>query len=228
MTGVAFSIITPTVGRKTLAAAVASAAPQLAPGDEILILRDASGDSGDTARNDMIARARGTHLIFLDDDDELRPNALATARAFASENPGRIGIFRMSYGPRGLVWQREGDLWHTAGSMYVVPNVPGKLGRWAPPDWSDIRRCGDWTFISETVALQGEPIWRRDVLVEIRPEKNPWRRFRYKIALRTRIRRGIARIRPGDAPAGQQEWRPPEAPSPAQPTAALESKEPSR
>jgi len=209
MSEVTLSIITPTVGRATLANSVASAAPQLEPGDEILILRDASGDSGDTARNDMIRRARGTHLMFLDDDDELRPGALAAVRAFVRENPNRIGIFRMSYGPRGIVWHQPGDLWHTAGTMYVVPNIPGKVGTWAPaPERSETRRCGDWTFIKETVALQGEPLWREDVLVEIRPEKNRWRRLRYRVAARTRIRRAIAQLREATArrsrtPAGQ-------------------------
>jgi len=190
------SIIVPTCGRESLDHALGSVTPQLEPGDEIIVYYDSSGDAGDTARNRMMAQANGTHLVFLDDDDELRPGALAVIRRFVSENPGRVGIFRLNRGLCGPQWTRPGDLWNTQTGMFVVPNVPAKLGRWASPPGSLPGRRGDYTFIRETVLLQGEPCWCDEIIQELRPEKSRLRRLRYRVALRTRLRRLARRPRP--------------------------------
>jgi glycosyltransferase involved in cell wall biosynthesis len=192
---VTFSVIIPTVGRPTLRHAFESVASQLSPADEVIVIRDEGGDWGDAARNRAIERASGTHLIFMDDDDEFLPGALATMRRFAEEHPGRIGIFRQRlvlYGHGGSircvgeVW-RDQDLDQTATPMYCVPNTVGKLGRFRGP--AEAPRRGDVAFIRETVALQGEPVWREECTSVVRPEKSLWRRLRYRIALRTRLRR---------------------------------------
>ena len=52
--------------------------------------------------------------------------------------------------------------------MYVVPNTPGKLGRWERHG----RIAGDYVFIEETVRLQGEPVFVEEVTVLMRPERN--------------------------------------------------------
>jgi glycosyltransferase involved in cell wall biosynthesis len=196
---VTFSVIVPTTGRPTLGYALESIASQLEPGDELFVIRDDRGDWGDTARDDAIERATGTHLVFMDDDDEFLPGALATMRRFAKDNEGRIGIFRerrVLYGHGGeirhvaVMW-RDRDLDQTATPMYCVPNVPGKLGRFGGRS-EDVRR-GDVAFMRETVALQGEPVWREEITFVVKPERSRLRDLRYRIALRTRLRRLLAR-----------------------------------
>lgn len=184
------SILVATCGRRTLDKTLASITPQLESGDEILVYYDTSGDPGDTARNRMMPQARGTHFVFVDDDDELLPGALAAIRRFGVEHPSRIGIFRLNYGFEGpRSWSHQGDLWSTQTGMYVVPNVPGRLGRWGSPPGAPARRQGDYTFIVETVALQGDPVWCEEVIQEVRPVQSRFRRLRYGLALRTRARR---------------------------------------
>src|SRR5918999_78839 len=102
---VTFSVIVPTVARPTLAGALASVSSQLEPGDEVLVLCNRDLDLGAKARNSLMARAQGTHLIFLDDDDEYVPGALATMRRWAAEHPGRIGIFRERLVDGSLLWK---------------------------------------------------------------------------------------------------------------------------
>lgn len=197
-----FSVIVPSTARPTLSDTLASIARQLEPGDELLVICNSDGDFGNAARNSGIDRARGSHLVFLDDDDEWLPDALTRMRRFADENPGRVGIFRFrtEFGELPVT----PDL-RTAGSpTYVVPNTPGKVGRFGPTDItapgfrkprpgetpeSLAQRFGDYEFIRATMALRGdEPIWVPEVTTVLRPEKKPWRRLRYQSRLRTRVR----------------------------------------
>ncbi|HEY1370133.1 MAG TPA: glycosyltransferase family A protein [Gaiellaceae bacterium] len=222
MTDVRLSIIVPTPGRPSAAQAVASAVEQMRSGDELLLVCDTSGDWGITPRNRAIAAATGTHLIFLDDDDVYLPGALDTIRAFAAEHPGRIGIFRIRRGITGEIptapTLRNAT---TASGIYVVPNLQGKVGRFGPvpgvPDRDTdyhgyeglvdtfgprAERWGDFRFIVETIALQGDPIWRDEVLQQQRPERSALKRVRYGLRLRTRLRRALRREpAPGPAPA---------------------------
>jgi glycosyl transferase family 2 len=205
-----FTIITPTSGRKTLVRSVASAMPQMRDGDEIIVLRSESGDLGHGARNSAMDRAAGTHLVFLDDDDALADGGLDAARAFAAEHPGRLGIFRMRYGlhphyPHGHVLWESPELRYSnvAGSMLVVPNIPGKVGRW------NARRGGDWDFIQETVALLGEPLFREDVLEEIRPagRLKPWALARPRLKdLDRRLGGPLGRLRAGRVRSALEEY----------------------
>jgi len=186
------TIIIATTGRPTLAAAIESATSQMIPGDELIVVRDNSGDAGDTPRNRVIDGAHGTHIAFLDDDDEFVPGAFEAFRRFARANPGRIGIFRIKYGLFGTPWAEGArELIATATAMYLVPNAPGKIGRFGPSPGAPPGRLGDFAFIIETVAMQGEPIWCTDLIQEIRPEKRPLRRLRYRLKLRTRLRAAV-------------------------------------
>jgi glycosyltransferase involved in cell wall biosynthesis len=190
-----FSILLATAGRGTIMRTLRSLLPQLEPGDEVMILRDDSGDAGDTPRNDAMPRAAGSHLLFMDDDDVYTPGALGRMRRFADGNPGRIGIFKLEYVVGNRRWvEPKLEFKNVSTQTFLVPNVPGRLGRWERQG----RIAGDFVFIIETARLQGEPIFVDDVTVLARPERNPlkrtWQRARYRARLGTRLRAARARL----------------------------------
>jgi hypothetical protein len=186
-----FTIILPTTGRKTLRRTLVSITSQLEPGDELFVVYDDSGDLGDTPRNQTMHRAAGTHLLFMDDDDEYASGALATIRRFANENPGRIGIFRMRHPTGPMRWHtRELRYTNVSTQLFCVPNIPEKLAEWKQVG----RRIGDFRFISFTSAYMGQqPIFVDAVTVLARPVHNPlqlgWMKLRYRARLGTRLRR---------------------------------------
>jgi glycosyltransferase involved in cell wall biosynthesis len=190
-----FTIIVGTAGRKTLRRTLKSITSQLEPGDELFLLRDDSGDAGDTPRNQTMHRAAGSHLLFMDDDDVYVPGAFAKMRRFADENPGRIGIFRMEYTTGPKRWRvPELKNRNVSTQIFLVPNAPGKLGVWEHRGTIH----GDYTFIEETARLQGEPVFVDEVTVRVRPIRNPAQRLyvraRYRAALGTRLRALRARL----------------------------------
>jgi glycosyltransferase involved in cell wall biosynthesis len=199
---VTFSVIVPTRGRRSLAATLDSVGEQLEPGDEVLVRCTRDEDFGNAARQSLIERAAGTHLVFIDDDDQLAQGALATMRRVAEEHPGRVAIFRMRYLDGRVLWTdavlRERNV---SSQMFLVPNIPGKLGRWENPAYP---RMADWSFISETVRLQGEPLFREEIVAHIRSDRRPlpralkrlgapWAAARYRLAPGTRLRRALGR-----------------------------------
>jgi glycosyltransferase involved in cell wall biosynthesis len=186
---VRLSIVVASSGRPTLGAALASATSQMLPGDELILVFDDSGDAGDTPRNRVLDSATGTHITFLDDDDAYRPGALEAIRRFGREHPGRIGIFKIDLGMWGVAWHpAHKRLIATATAMYVIPNVPGRVGRFGRAPGAKTGRLGDFKFIVETVAMQDEPIWCDEVIQDIRPIRSPLLRLRYRLRLRTRLR----------------------------------------
>ena len=184
-----FSIIVGTTGRRTLRRTLRSITSQFEPGDELFVLRDDSGDAGDTPRNQTMHRAVGSHLLFMDDDDVYVRGAFAKMRRFADENPGKIGIFRIEYTAGPKRWQvPELRNRNVSTQIFLVPNVPGKLGIWEHRGTIH----GDYVFIEETARLQGEPVFVDEVTVRVRPIRNPlrllWIRARYRARLGTRLR----------------------------------------
>jgi hypothetical protein len=202
VTGVTFSVIVATSGRSSLAATVDSAAEQLEPGDELLVRCSNDDEFGHRTRQSLMDEARGSHLVFMDDDDQFARGAFTTMRRVAREHPGRIVIFRMRYLDGRVIWTDpvlRGR--NVSMQMFVVPNVPGKLGRWENPDYP---RMADWSFIEETVTLQGKPIFREEIVAHIRSDRRPLPRAlkrlwaplsqaRYRLAPRTRLRRALGR-----------------------------------
>ena len=190
-----FTVIVGTAGRKTLRRTLRSITSQLEPGDELFVLRDDSGDAGDTPRNQTMHRAAGSHLLFMDDDDVYVPGAFAKMRRFADDHPGRIGIFRIEYTTGPKRWRvPELKNRNVSTQNFLVPNVPGSLGVWEHRGTVH----GDYTFIEETARLQGDPIFVDEVTVRVRPIRNPLRRLyvraRYRAALGTRLRTLRARL----------------------------------
>jgi glycosyltransferase involved in cell wall biosynthesis len=199
---VTISVIVPTRGRRSLRATLDSVVDQLEPGDEVLVRCSQDEDFGNAARQSLIERARGTHLAFIDDDDQLADGALATMRRVASEHPGRVALFRMRYLGGRMLWHdpvlRERNV---SSQMLLVPNIPGRLGRWENADYP---RMADFRFAADAIALQGEPVFRDEVVAHIRSDRRPvvrlakraWRPVegaRRRLAPRTRLRRALNR-----------------------------------
>lgn len=160
------SLLLATAGRVELAVAVWAAAPQLAAGDELLIAGGGSwgaavahwakarhldlppgGNWGHAERNAAMPEARGTHLLFLDDDDLLLPGALAAIRAAIAQAPDVPHVFRM-IDPQGRILPERPGLrqGHIGTPCLVAPNVPARLGTWGA------RYEGDFDFIRSTLA----------------------------------------------------------------------------
>jgi glycosyltransferase involved in cell wall biosynthesis len=187
MVEVTFSVIVPTRGRKTLKETLASVVGQLVPGDEVLVRCSNDDDYGNAARQSLIERARGTHLVFIDDDDQFARGALEIMRSFAREHPGRIGIFRMRYDNGLVLWTdpvvRLGNL---STQMLCIPNTRGALGRW---ESSDIPRHADFEFVRGAIAHHGDPLFRTEIVAFVRTDRRLLRRSA------TRIRKMPVRIR---------------------------------
>lgn len=181
------SIVIPTLGRPTLERTLATCADA----DEVVVVLDTAGGAvelpcrlpsnavlrvghygvtgGHAGRAAGIKVATGTHLAFFDDDDEYLPGAIAVMREHVSERPV---IFRMQHPWHGTIWRvpqlRFGNV---STQMYVVPNVPSKLGSWTPHQPGLPQPGGDFTFITETCEKTGPPVWRGEVICVYRPER---------------------------------------------------------
>ena len=129
MNDVTFSVIVPTRGRATILAALESITEQFEPGDEVIVRCSRDEDFGNAARQSMIDRARGTHLLFMDDDDQFARGAFRTIRRFAQAHPGRIGVFRMRFDNGLTLWTEPVlRLGNVSTQMLCVPNYQDKLG----------------------------------------------------------------------------------------------------
>lgn len=183
------SIIVPTIGRPSLMHALDSISQQLAREDEVLIVADGprpnipeiaaffdvrfrfmespgpAEDWGATPRNYGIERALNTHLGFMDDDDVYLPDALDAFRTAIRAVPDKPHIFRM---------QREKDvIWNlpvvrganVSTQMYLIPNVPGRVGRWSR------LYDGDLHFLQETLGTypegQDAVVWHEEIVSRV-------------------------------------------------------------
>ncbi len=157
------SVIIPSVGRDTLGAAVDSCAGA----DEVIVVENDYGDHGYRARTEGIARATGTHLAFMDDDDVYLPGAIETFRRYAADVPV---IFRMDHYRHGILWRapmlRFGNV---STQMLLVPNKPDKLGVWEAHMPGLPEPGGDFTFLTGCVERMGAPIWRDEIVARLRP-----------------------------------------------------------
>ncbi len=203
-----FSIVVPTLGRARprLVDALASIARQIEPGDELIVAASDLNDFGNTARQHAQDKATGSHLLYCDDDDVFLAGALDTFRQWAAENPGKIGVFRRRFNAAIPPQWRDPVL--RPGNVqcmgFCIPNVPGKVGRWGPTSRNPevarrlreegVRQWSDIYIIEDSATLQNAEVVFVDEIVGLaRPEKNPLRRLRYRLALGTRLRRALGR-----------------------------------
>ena len=186
------SVIVPTKGRPTLARTLFSLLPSLGHDDEVIIVGNAgvdwaagwkhvfgrrfrrleygpAGYFGDPQRNYGMSQATGTHLWFLDDDDEATDDALHIMRDAAQNHPI---FFRFEHPELGRIWKRPELAAGNLGSPCILaPNVPEKLGRFRAEPLT--ARTGDWTFIHETAELNGRHYAFADELVGV-GHREPW------------------------------------------------------
>ncbi|MCE9562621.1 MAG: class I SAM-dependent methyltransferase [Planctomycetes bacterium] len=187
------SVIIPTIGRPTLTRALASIAAQGdLSGVEVIVAMDGAcpnapeqfrrsqlpgccvelpgphRDWGHTPVNLVTSRAQHRYLMRLDDDNIYLPGAFRAVRAAIAENPDRPHIFRVRRGPphRDLFWTTpEIRVGNVDSHMFVVPNIPGRVGQWGS------RYEGDFDFIRETATLHPADavVWRRESIAVWRP-----------------------------------------------------------
>jgi glycosyltransferase involved in cell wall biosynthesis len=180
-----FSVIIPTVGRPLLSRVLGEVVPQLGAEDEVLVVGDGRQPEaermvreadprvrylefesahcwGHPQRNWAMERARGTHLLSLDDDDALRSGALEAVRSVSSRFPDRPLAFRVQYGSELLWREPRVACGNVTTQMFVVPNVKERLGRWGD------RYEGDYDFIRSTALLyplgMRSILWREEII----------------------------------------------------------------
>ncbi|HEY2252846.1 MAG TPA: glycosyltransferase [Planctomycetaceae bacterium] len=167
------SVIVTTTGRDSLPATLASIrAQRLLDGDEVLLVHDAEagiksiiawdqaqlpgqmlvlaggphGDWGAAARTAGQVRARGSHLLWQDDDDIYLPGAFDVIRREIAGSPDDILLFRLAYPGGKLLWRFPViQCRNVSTQMYVVPRA-AQLGKWGS------HYQGDFEFIQTTVA----------------------------------------------------------------------------
>lgn len=165
------SVITPTIGRDSLKVMLNGLLPQLSQGDEVLIIGDGPQPNaqkivddlaspftdywetppirnyGNPQRNEAIAKAKGSYIMFVDDDDEVKPDAVANIKKYAARHPGVPLMFKMLYGGRQVLWDvRKVEVGRVSGQMFVTPNVKGKVGAWSG------KYTADFDFMMSTLA----------------------------------------------------------------------------
>lgn len=126
-----------------------------------------------TQRNAMTAIATGDVLCYIDDDDRHVDGALKIIAERAAAHPGHPLVFCMQYRTFDRVlW--TGDSRNkgkpperfrgfVGTPMFVIPNVPAKLGRWGPANYADA------DFIDSTLAKGwSDTIWLRDIIATVR------------------------------------------------------------
>lgn len=194
MSEVRLSIITPTCGRETLWAALESARGQLGIYDEHIIVMDGhmpevakrlenpftkswrwralpmeqGGRYGNPARDFGLSYAMGTHIVYLDDDDELADGALKAIRHAVSLAPERPHMFRIEQKSTRIIHGDNHSLapFTCCGSQLVAPNIK------PPPKW-DAQEGDAYTrevdVIKQVVARLGEPLWHPHLTHNVGP-----------------------------------------------------------
>lgn len=164
--GCRLTIVIATRGRATIGQTLASITSQLAPGDEVIIEHDDTGDMGATPRTRGMRAATGDYLLFMDDDDIYTEGALSVVRAAVLAKPARCHLFGMISGDGWSLpdSSREVRIGNVSTQMICVPNQPEKLGAWGR------RRIGDYDFIVSTLAnFPDGAVWHPETIAVWRP-----------------------------------------------------------
>ena len=171
------SIIVPTIGRPSLAVALASLTSELLPGDEVLVIgnvdereegpvryirRAPGGDWGHSERNFAMKLCCGRYIAHLDDDDTFAPGWRALVQDAIDTSEGRPIIFRMRYPSGQTLWiQPQLCLGNVGTPMMLTPNEPEKFGVWGS------FHGGDFHFLETSRWRRSDYVWRPEVLAEL-------------------------------------------------------------
>jgi glycosyltransferase involved in cell wall biosynthesis len=128
-----------------------------------------NGDYGNWARDRGIARARGSHLWFMDDDDKALPGALDAMRARIEEDPTCIWVFRVKTGAGSVLWnEKRKAVGNYQGQCFLIP-------REKCPSW--VESGTDWR-LSDRLYAQHPWSWAEEVVAECGPwfirNENPY------------------------------------------------------
>lgn len=198
MTDPTICVITPTIGRPSLRNTLESGV--LGEGDSWRVIADGEvahivmmaniknllhtmpyvclraylgtrGDYGNRLRDMAMSIARENYFVFLDDDDIFAPGAVKIIKEAIAKHYPRPIIFKMINGNGEILWRnREVTPGNVGGSMFVCPNIPGKLGKWD----NGAGHRSDYEFIRQTLESYGpgwrqEIVWSDEVIIHCRP-----------------------------------------------------------
>lgn len=187
-----FSIIIPTIGRKTLEKTLESISPQRSVGDEVIVVFDdgetwennkvarshgcilantlkRSHDAGSKARNLGIDLAQRDWLLFMDDDDVFTPNAFQVIReTIVKTKLPTIHLFRMRYSDGKVLWKEPEVTYGNVGTpMIALPRL-GQRVLWK----EGIGAGNDYQFITDAINIRKQtPIWSEEIICQVRPQK---------------------------------------------------------
>lgn len=188
ITGSSISIVIPTIGRAGLRRMLDTLTSQLGPSDQIIVVAD--GDEarlrcwqqlqagidarirfethvdpqscyGNAQRNHGRSLAAGDLIWFVDDDDQVASDALATIRTEA--HPQLATMFRMRHEGR-LLWTANDIVpGNVSGQMLVVPNVPS-VPAWPVPAKNPHLSDNEWIQrVAKSIPIR----WSQSVIYEI-------------------------------------------------------------
>jgi hypothetical protein len=126
---------------------------------------------GSDERRYAMSLARGTHLVFCDDDDALLPGAVQAIRAGAEAHPNRPLMFRMIEPGGQVLWRDPVVRCGNHGTpQFVTPNEHARLGTWGT------RYEGDFDFVKST--LERYPpdalVWDSTIICGCRAHGGTW------------------------------------------------------
>jgi hypothetical protein len=133
-----------------------------------VILATEAGGCGYPAREAGLAAAKGTHLVWMDDDDIFTDLALFKIHKAISEHPEDVLIFRM-VDPRGVLLWAVADLVQCGNfgqQQFVCPNQ--NLGTYRSKGHFIYE--SDFDFMDETIRRRNQaPIFLSDTICRCRP-----------------------------------------------------------
>lgn len=180
---------------RPLRRALNSIAPQLQPGDEVVVIGDTHDGElpgvqatvkeygyqfrylsldaghhcwGHCQLDYALMQARTDYIHCSDDDDIWTPHAAEAMRHAAKVNPGEPALFRFVSFFGTVYWERAGlfERNHLGGHCLFLPNDPERIGKFY------CGYSGDFDYVHDTVQAYGGPervAWRDDIVCIARP-----------------------------------------------------------
>lgn len=121
-----------------------------------------------SARMLGLQHATGSHLLFIDDDDQYQPNKLKYAAEIVQLHPTSPHVFRMRNCNHDRahwhqLWDKpELTIGNIGTPMVVLPNIKEKIAI-----WDDRHFCSDFFFFQKTFRMFPEVIWNPTAIVDV-------------------------------------------------------------